>query len=213
MRLAGKARRSTRGLPIWPRAVSAWSRATARATGCSTETRGAFRRPGTRRACTRSPTSLAAPIVLQNADTGAIAWRAPITQLPSALEWSTDGKLLAVVAANRIVILDAAGRVDRTISMLGAKLLEASFAAGLASPRRRRAPRVAQRGARRRRRPPGAGKAALRRPRQLRRPGVVARRAVAPRRLADCRPVALPAWGTGAGGREHQAAVPAGATA
>jgi hypothetical protein len=69
-------------------------------------------------------------VVLQDADMGAFAGRAPITQLPSALEWSTDGKLLAVVAANRIVVLDAAGRVDRTISMLGAKLLEASFAPG-----------------------------------------------------------------------------------
>jgi hypothetical protein len=70
-------------------------------------------------------------VVLQNADEGGIAWRTPVSQQPSALEWSTDGQLLAVVSANRIVVLDAAGKVRRTVSMLGAKLLEASFAPGL----------------------------------------------------------------------------------
>jgi hypothetical protein len=67
-------------------------------------------------------------VVLQDVGKGAIAWRTPITQQPSALEWSTDGKLLAVVSANRITVLTAAGKLDRTISMLGANLLEASFA-------------------------------------------------------------------------------------
>jgi hypothetical protein len=69
-------------------------------------------------------------VVLQDADNGAIVWRAPIPRQVTALEWSTDGKLLAVVSPSRVSVLDSAGKVERTISMLGAKLLEASFAPG-----------------------------------------------------------------------------------
>ena len=70
-------------------------------------------------------------VVLQEVDQGTISWRAPIDLRPSALEWSSDGKLIAVVSPERIVILDAAGgSVRRTVSMLGAQLVEASFAPG-----------------------------------------------------------------------------------
>ena len=69
-------------------------------------------------------------IVLRNADTGHVVWRSPIDVLPSKLEWSDDGRDLAVVSAKRIVVLSAAGRPFRTISMLGAELLDGTFAPG-----------------------------------------------------------------------------------
>ncbi len=69
-------------------------------------------------------------VVLQALDKGTLDWRTPIDLHPSDLEWSSDGKLLAVVSPGRIVILDAAGSVRRTVSMLGAQLIEASFAPG-----------------------------------------------------------------------------------
>ena len=69
-------------------------------------------------------------VILQEVDTGAIAWRTSIALRPSDLEWSSDGKLLAVVSPNRIVVLDAAGSLRRTVSMLGAHLVEAAFAPG-----------------------------------------------------------------------------------
>jgi hypothetical protein len=69
-------------------------------------------------------------IVLRNADTGHVVWRSPIDVLPSKLEWSDDGRDLAVVSAKRIVVLSAAGRSFRTISMLGAELLDGTFAPG-----------------------------------------------------------------------------------
>lgn len=69
-------------------------------------------------------------VVLQDADTGRIHWRTAVAGGPSSLEWSSDGRLLAVVSPHRIVVLDSAGRVGRTVSMLGATLLQASFAPG-----------------------------------------------------------------------------------
>lgn len=66
-------------------------------------------------------------IVLRRADTGRIVWRVPIGVTPSALEWSTDGRLLAVTASSRTVVLDARGHVRRTISMVDAQLLQATF--------------------------------------------------------------------------------------
>ena len=65
-------------------------------------------------------------IVLRRA-AGQLVWRAPIAVLPSALDWSTDGRYLAVVSAEKIVVLDQSGRVHRTISMLGAELRQATF--------------------------------------------------------------------------------------
>jgi hypothetical protein len=66
-------------------------------------------------------------IVLRNADRGLVVWRSPVAALPTSLQWSDDGRELAVVAAKRIVVLDSHGRVDRTVSMLDAALLQAVF--------------------------------------------------------------------------------------
>ncbi len=66
-------------------------------------------------------------IVLRNADSGSVVWRAPIDVTPSALAWSGDGRYLAVTASPKSVVLDAAGHVHRSISMLGAELLETAF--------------------------------------------------------------------------------------
>ena len=68
-------------------------------------------------------------IVLRHAN-GPAVWRAPVGVLPASLEWSSDGRRLAVVSTQRIVVLDAGGRVRRTISMLGAELHQAAFKPG-----------------------------------------------------------------------------------
>lgn len=44
-------------------------------------------------------------VVLRDADSGRILRRTPIAVLPSSLEWSADGRYLAVVSAHRIVLL------------------------------------------------------------------------------------------------------------
>jgi hypothetical protein len=67
-------------------------------------------------------------LVLRSADTGHILWRAPIDLPASDLEWSSDGRYLAVVSPTRIVVLDKAGKARRTISMVGATFLKAAFA-------------------------------------------------------------------------------------
>jgi dipeptidyl aminopeptidase/acylaminoacyl peptidase len=67
--------------------------------------------------------------VLRRAN-GAILWRAPVGILPASLDWSSDGRRLAVVSDRGIVVLDSRGRVLRTISMLGAKLRQAAFKPG-----------------------------------------------------------------------------------
>lgn len=69
-------------------------------------------------------------IVLRTADAGKLLWRRPITVTPTGLEWSRDGRYLAVFSPKRIVVLDAEGRVRRTISMLSAELLAGSFRPG-----------------------------------------------------------------------------------
>jgi WD40 repeat protein len=69
-------------------------------------------------------------IVLRQADTGQIVWRAPITVLPSALEWSDDGRYLAVQSAKRVVVLDANGRTKRIVSTLGSTLVGTAFKPG-----------------------------------------------------------------------------------
>jgi hypothetical protein len=68
-------------------------------------------------------------VVLRRAS-GPIVWRAPVDMLPTSLEWSSDGRRLAAVSTKRIVVLDANGRVLRTISMLGAELRQAAFRPG-----------------------------------------------------------------------------------
>jgi WD40 repeat protein len=66
-------------------------------------------------------------IVLRHADSADVVWRAPIDVIPSALQWSDDGRFLVVTASPKTVVLDARGHVHRTISMLGSQLLETAF--------------------------------------------------------------------------------------
>jgi hypothetical protein len=66
--------------------------------------------------------------VVLRRDDGALVWRRPIGVLPTSLAWSADGRLLAVFAPKRILVLDAGGRPVRTISMLSAELLGGAFA-------------------------------------------------------------------------------------
>ena len=68
-------------------------------------------------------------IVLRSAD-GALVWRAPVSVLPTSLDWSSDGRELAVVSPRRIVVLSGSGRVQRTISLLDAELLQGAFRPG-----------------------------------------------------------------------------------
>ena len=68
-------------------------------------------------------------IILRRAD-GSLLWRASIKVIPSDLEWSSDGRYLAVVSPKQIVVTDGRGKVKRTISMLGAELRQATFKPG-----------------------------------------------------------------------------------
>jgi hypothetical protein len=66
-------------------------------------------------------------IVRRDAVTGAVRWRRQADLLPLALEWSDDGRLLAVTSATRVVVLGADGRVIRTIGELGATAVTSAF--------------------------------------------------------------------------------------
>ena len=66
-------------------------------------------------------------IVLRNADSGRLVWRAPINVLPSDLTWSSDGRYLAVTSNHALVVLDSRGRVHRTVTALGDVLVDAAF--------------------------------------------------------------------------------------
>lgn len=66
-------------------------------------------------------------VVLRDTDTGKIVWRAPLRILPASLDWSTDGKLLAVRSAKRIVLLGPDGRTRRVISTLGSGFTGMAF--------------------------------------------------------------------------------------
>jgi hypothetical protein len=66
-------------------------------------------------------------IVLREVDSGRILWRAPIDVIPSALDWSDDGRYLAVTGSPKTVVLNRRGHLRRTISMLGAELLQTAF--------------------------------------------------------------------------------------
>jgi hypothetical protein len=66
-------------------------------------------------------------IVLRTAD-GRLLWRRSIAVLPHDLEWSSDGRRLAVVGATRVVILDGAGRVRGSVTPRGARYHEAAYA-------------------------------------------------------------------------------------
>jgi hypothetical protein len=71
----------------------------------------------------------AGSIVLRHAD-GGLVWRRHVRVRPTALDWSSDGRYLAVVSTTRVVVLDRAGRLVRTISKLGSELSAATFAPG-----------------------------------------------------------------------------------
>jgi hypothetical protein len=66
-------------------------------------------------------------IVRRDALSGAVRWRRQADLQPLSLEWSDDGRLLAVTSASRVVVLDADGRVVRTIGSLGATLVTSAF--------------------------------------------------------------------------------------
>jgi hypothetical protein len=68
-------------------------------------------------------------IVLRRAD-GKLIWRRKIAVLPAQLVWSSDGRELAVVSPEKIVVLNAAGEQVDAISMLGEQLLQAAFEPG-----------------------------------------------------------------------------------
>ncbi len=68
--------------------------------------------------------------IVLRADDGSLVWRRPITVTPTSLDWSSDGRYLAVSSRTRIIVLDASGHVHRTISELGAKRLSGAFEPG-----------------------------------------------------------------------------------
>jgi hypothetical protein len=71
--------------------------------------------------------SASGAIVRRDAVSGDVRWRRQADLLPLGLEWSDDGRLLAVTSATRIVVLDAAGHVVRTIGSLGASVVTSAF--------------------------------------------------------------------------------------
>lgn len=66
-------------------------------------------------------------IVLRDADSGHVVWRAPIAVLPSALHWSSDGRYLAVASSQKVIVLTQGGRVRRTVTTLGDSFVDAAF--------------------------------------------------------------------------------------
>ena len=66
-------------------------------------------------------------IVRRDALSGAVRWRRQADLLPLSLEWSDDGRLLAVTSANRVVVLGADGRLVRTIGSLNATHVTSAF--------------------------------------------------------------------------------------
>jgi PQQ-like domain len=65
-------------------------------------------------------------IVLRRAD-GRLLWRTSVSMRPTDLEWSRDGRYLAVFGTHRVVVLDGSGRPRRTLSMLSAELVRGAF--------------------------------------------------------------------------------------
>ena len=66
-------------------------------------------------------------IVRRDALSGAVRWRRQADLQPLSLEWSDDGRLLAVTSASRVVVLGPDGRLVRTIGSLGATLVTSAF--------------------------------------------------------------------------------------
>ncbi|HZT90729.1 MAG TPA: hypothetical protein VFA05_01675 [Gaiellaceae bacterium] len=73
--------------------------------------------------------AVAGAVVLRTAD-GRLVWRRRVRVVPHALEWSSDGRRLAVVGARRIEILDGAGRTLGVVAPPGAAGLDAAFRPG-----------------------------------------------------------------------------------
>lgn len=69
-------------------------------------------------------------VVARNATSGSVAWRTRIAGRPTALDWSSDGRYLAVVTTLRAVVLDDRGHVVRRLSYPGAVVAGASFRPG-----------------------------------------------------------------------------------
>ena len=69
-------------------------------------------------------------VVLRHADSKAVVWRAPVSVLPHDLTWSQDGRYLAVTSYKKVVVLDRAGRVHRTVTTLGEGFVESAFEPG-----------------------------------------------------------------------------------
>jgi hypothetical protein len=68
-------------------------------------------------------------IVTRRVD-GKLVWRFKLPDTPTSLAWSSDGRELAVVTPDKIVVLSGTGRALRTVSMLGSDLQQAAFAPG-----------------------------------------------------------------------------------
>jgi WD40 repeat protein len=69
-------------------------------------------------------------VVLRDADSGDVVWRAPVDVVPTDLGWSADGRYLAVTSRHRVVVLTAEGRVHRTVTTLGDGFVDAAFQPG-----------------------------------------------------------------------------------
>ncbi len=68
-------------------------------------------------------------IVLRTAD-GKLVWRTRVPVVPTALDWSTDGRYLAITSASSVDVLDRRGRLHRTVSLLGSRFRQATFQPG-----------------------------------------------------------------------------------
>ncbi|MFL5961924.1 MAG: hypothetical protein ACJ757_03390 [Gaiellaceae bacterium] len=66
-------------------------------------------------------------VVLREADSGRIVWRAPIAVLPRNLVWSSDGRYLAVTSSRKVILLTQDGRVHRTVTTLDGRFVDAAF--------------------------------------------------------------------------------------
>jgi hypothetical protein len=66
-------------------------------------------------------------VVVRPAGGGTERWRRLVEVRPFALEWSSDGRLLAVTSRTRVLVLDRTGRLVRTIGSLGATVAQSAF--------------------------------------------------------------------------------------
>jgi hypothetical protein len=69
-------------------------------------------------------------IVLRNADTGRLLWRTPLGMTPTTLVWAPDGSRLAAVSPHRVLVLDADGKVRRTVTVLTETFVDGAFQPG-----------------------------------------------------------------------------------